>query len=399
MNYKLYILILIIALFAALTSCRQKQTVKQQWYKGNLHTHSYWSDGDEYPEMIMDWYKSRGYNFVGLSDHNILADHEKWVRVTKSKLYEDAFENYLQNYGEDWVKFKIDSGRTDVLLKTYEQYKPLFEDENFLIIKSEEITDRFGDKPIHMNVTNVKELIKPQGGVSVADVMQRNVNEVLKQREETGIPMFPHINHPNFFYGVSMEDIMQLKGERFFEVYNGHPMVNNYGDSTHPGTEQMWDLINIDYLKKKQPLLLGLATDDSHSYHQFGSAYSNAGRGWVMVLADSLTPASLIRSLEAGSFYASTGVKLTEITFDDKVLRVEVSPDASVNYKIQFIGVRKGEEQSSLLKEVSGTKAGFEMTDDLLFVRSKIISDKTKENPFQDGDVEMAWTQPVQIEK
>jgi hypothetical protein len=395
MNNKLYIFTLFIIMVAVLTSCNQKPEIKQQWYKGNLHTHSYWSDGDEYPEMIMDWYKSRDYNFVGLSDHNILADHEKWVRVAKSKLYEDAFENYLQKYGEDWVKYKLDSGRTDVLLKTYEQYKPLFEDENFLIIQSEEITDRFGDKPIHMNVTNVRELINPQGGESVADVMQRNVNAVLKQRNETGIPMFPHINHPNFFFGVSMEDIMKLKGERFFEVYNGHLMVNNYGDSTHPGTEQMWDMINIDYLKKKQPLLLGLATDDSHSYHQFGSAYSNAGRGWVMVLADSLTPSSLIRSLEAGSFYASTGVKLEEIVVDNNVLRVAIAQDTGVNYKIQFIGVRKGEEQSSILKEVSETEAEFQITEDFLFVRSKIISDKVKENPFQDGDVETAWTQPV----
>jgi hypothetical protein len=172
-------------------------------------------------------------------------------------------------------------------------------------------------------------------------------------------------------------------------------MVNNYGDSTHPGTEQMWDMINIDYLKKKQPLLLGLATDDSHSYHQFGSAYSNAGRGWVMVLADSLTPSSLIRSLEAGSFYASTGVKLEEITVDNNVLRVAIAQDTGVNYKIQFIGVRKGDEQSSILKEVSETEAEFQITEDFLFVRSKIISDKVKENPFQDGDVETAWTQPV----
>ena len=118
-----------------------------------------------------------------------------------------------------------------------------------------------------------------------------------------------------------------------------------------------------------------------------------------MVLADSLTPASLIRSLEAGSFYASTGVKLKEITFEDKVLHVELSPDEGVSYKIQFIGVHKGEEQSSILKEVAGTEAAYEMTEDLLFVRSKIVSDKIKENPFQDGDVEMAWTQPVLPDK
>jgi hypothetical protein len=31
---------------------------------GNLHTHSYWSDEDDFPEMIMDWYKTRGYDFT-----------------------------------------------------------------------------------------------------------------------------------------------------------------------------------------------------------------------------------------------------------------------------------------------------------------------------------------------
>jgi hypothetical protein len=45
-----------------------------RWWKGNLHTHSFWSDGDDFPEMIADWYKTRGYHFLGLSDHNVLSD-------------------------------------------------------------------------------------------------------------------------------------------------------------------------------------------------------------------------------------------------------------------------------------------------------------------------------------
>src|SRR6186997_2621450 len=49
-----------------------------RWYKGNLHTHSLWSDGDDFPEMIVDWYKSRGYHFLALSDHNTLQTGEKW---------------------------------------------------------------------------------------------------------------------------------------------------------------------------------------------------------------------------------------------------------------------------------------------------------------------------------
>src|SRR5205085_3970354 len=84
------------------------------WYKGNLHTHSYWSDGDEFPEVIMDWYKTHGYQFVALSDHNILAQGEKWKLIPKSKVHREGFEKYLNKYGKDWVNYTVDTGRTHV---------------------------------------------------------------------------------------------------------------------------------------------------------------------------------------------------------------------------------------------------------------------------------------------
>lgn len=384
-----------LCVFVLALGCNPAEKDARSWYKGNLHTHSYWSDGDEYPEMIMDWYKSGGYNFVALSDHNILAEGEKWVTVAKSKMYEDGFQKYLDKFGDEWVTHKTDSGRIHVRLKTYDEYRPLFEGDSFLIIKSEEITDRYGDSPIHMNATNIRNLIQPRGGSSVTEVMQRNVDEVLKQRQETGVPMFPHINHPNFFYGITYQDIIGLRGERFFEVYNGHPLVQNYGDSLHPGTETMWDMINIAYRNKNQPLLFGLATDDSHNYHQFGSAYSNAGRGWVMVHADSLTPASLIHAMEAGEFYASTGITLKDVAFRNNELSLHVQAEQGVNYTIEFIGVQSGTHQAEVLEKIAGTEASFTVTDSYLFVRCRITSDKIKPNPFQEGEFEMAWTQPV----
>lgn len=377
-----------------LTGCAQKES-NRKWYKGNLHTHSYWSDGDEYPEMIMDWYKTNGYDFIALSDHNILAEGEKWITVRKSRMYEEGFEKYLEKYGKDWVMYKTDTGRIQVKLKTYAQYKPLFEDDNFLIIQSEEITNKFEGKPIHMNATNVRTRIPPQTGESVTEVMQRSVDAVLKQRQETGVPMFPHINHPNFHYAITAQDIIGVHGERFFEVHNGHPQVHNYGDSLHPGIEYMWDMINIAYHKKNQPLLLGLATDDSHNYHQFGTAYSNAGRGWVMVRADSLSASSLIRAMEAGDFYATTGVVLEEIEAGAKSLYVKVKEEPGINYEIQFIGATAEDQESRVLKTLAGTEASIELLPEYLFVRAKIVSDKLKPNPFQDGDFETAWTQPV----
>ncbi|MEQ9376752.1 MAG: histidinol-phosphatase [Imperialibacter sp.] len=389
----------ILSLFLVLLwSCGTQKTAKleKQWYKGNLHTHSYWSDGDEFPEMIMGWYKDHDYDFVGLSDHNTLAAGEKWKLVPRGGVYKDAFYTYLEKYGEDWVEYKEDTGRVSVKLKTFAEYVPLFaEKDKFLIIQSEEITNSFEGKPLHLNVTNVKELIGAQEGSSVSDVLQKSIDALAAQRQATGQPMIIHINHPNFYFAITLDDMISLNGERFFEVFNGHPMVNNYGDSTHIGMEEMWDRINIAYLAAGKPLMYGVATDDSHNYHMFGDAYSNSGRGWVMVLADSLRPASLIEAMEAGDFYGSTGVTLSGISHEGNKVRVEVGAEEGVAYTIQFIGVKKGEEMSSVLLEKKGIAAEFDLTEDIVFVRAKVVSDKYKENPFQEGDFETAWTQPV----
>jgi hypothetical protein len=386
------------AVFLLATSSVFAQTSATTWYKGNLHTHSYWSDGDEFPERIMEWYKANAYNFVGLSDHNVLAEGEKWKKITKSKLYQDALNDYLAKYGE-MVNYKYDSGRYTVRLKTLAEYRPLFEDRNFLLIKSEEITSRLGEKHIHVNATNIQRMIGAQTGSTVAEVMQKAVDGVLAQRKETGIPMFPHINHPNFYYSITVDDMIALKGERFFEVYNGHPLVNNYGDSARPGMEEMWDRINIAYKKRGQPLMFGLATDDSHNYHQFGASFSNAGRGWVMVRANALTAEALITALEVGDFYSSTGIVLEDISFVNGVLDVKVKAESGVAYTIEFIGVQKGKTKSAVLKSVKGTSAQFKVSKSYLFVRARVTSGKIKTNPFQEGDHEMAWTQPVSMTK
>lgn len=392
---------LLLLIFLISSGCKEDKATPRdyrtlKWYKGNLHTHSYWSDGDEFPEVILDWYKSEGYQFVALSDHNILAEGEKWVEISKDPLYQKAFKNYLEKYGTDWVEHKIDSGRTLVKLKTYKEYKGYAENEGeFLIIPSEEITDSFENRPLHMNATNIQNLIEPQGGNSVLEVLQNNIDQVHKQRQEMGIPIMPHVNHPNFHYAISLDDMMALNGERFFEVYNGHPMVHNMGDSVHISTEEMWDLINISYLEKKKPVLYGLATDDSHHYHKKGSEWSNAGRGWVMVQADTLSAVALINAMETGNFYASTGVELEKLEFKGDKLAVEVKEEKGITYTITFIGCKKGQSQPQEFTSINGTKADFELTNDILFVRSRITSSKLQDNPIEDILYEMAWTQPV----
>jgi hypothetical protein len=389
---------ILILLIANISFSQSKPLPSKQWFKGNLHTHSYWSDGDEFPEVIMDWYKSKDYQFVALTEHNTLAEGEKWKTISPDSIYQKAFKSYLDHYGANWVNYKVDSlNRIQVKLKTYEEYKGLFEESGkFLVIQSEEISDHFEKKPLHLNATNVKNNISPQGGNSVLDVLQNNINAVLKERDRLNIPMIVHVNHPNFGHAISLEDMIGLENERFFEVYNGHNSVHNSGDSLSMSTERMWDHINIAYLQNSKPLMFGLATDDSHHYHVKGRNWSNAGRGWIMVHADSLNPKSLIEAMEEGEFYASTGVDLRALKLENNKLSIEVKKETGIDYQISFIGCKKGKTEPEVLMSVKGIKASFELTDDILFVRSKIVSTKLNENPIEDLIYESAWTQPMQ---
>lgn len=394
-----FVILFSLALFSCAIELKE-EVPEKKWYKGNLHTHSYWSDGDNYPEMIMDWYKSHDYDFVVLSDHNTLATGEKWKLIPKSPSHEMGFQKYKDKYGDQVVYREDSAGRVEVKLKTLAEYRPMFEEDGeFLIIQSQELTESFEKKPLHMNVTNIQKLIPAEGGNSVSEILQNGLDRVKAQRDSTGVPMFLHINHPNFIWAITPEDMIELNGERFFEVYNGHPQVNNYGDSLRPSMEVLWDKVQTAYLSANKPLLYGLAVDDAHNYHVFDQNSSNPGRGWVMVLSEDLSPESLIEAMEKGDFYSTTGVTLKSIDFDGEKLEVEVKPEQGVDYTIQFFGTKKSAPDQSglLLNEVNGIKAEYTLEKDDMYVRAKIISSKAKENPYQLGDTEVAWTQPVLI--
>src|SRR4051812_34565773 len=72
-----------------------------RWLKGNLHTHSLWSDGNDYPEMIVDWYARHGYQFLALSDHNVLGQGQKWLGVQEAdeRAKHDGFARYRRRLG------------------------------------------------------------------------------------------------------------------------------------------------------------------------------------------------------------------------------------------------------------------------------------------------------------
>ena len=78
-EYKTF-LIVVWLIFFQLVSCENSST-EQKWHKGNLHTHSLWSDGDDFPEMIIQWYKDHDYQFIALSDHNTIGNSQFWYEI------------------------------------------------------------------------------------------------------------------------------------------------------------------------------------------------------------------------------------------------------------------------------------------------------------------------------
>jgi hypothetical protein len=228
--------------------------------------------------------------------------------------------------------------------------------------------------------------------------MQNNIDAVNKQRAETGIAMIPHINHPNFGYAITLEDMVALNGERFFEVYNGHPLVHIMGDTLNISTEKMWDLINVAYIESNKPLMYGLATDDSHHYHRRGRTWSNAGRGWIYVQANDLTAESIVDAMENGDFYASTGVELKDIHYANRELLIEVVPKDGVDYKFTYIGYKNGASEPEELWIDKGIKSTYKVSDDVLFVRCKVTSSELEAEPSEYMLYQAAWTQPFLLE-
>jgi len=384
-----------------------------KWWKGNLHTHTFWSDGDDFPEMVVKWYKDHGYHFLSLSDHNILSQGQKWKVITSKQ--SKAFDKYLEQYGNRWVETKANDENKSVRLKPLNEFRCLFEEPGkFLLMEAEEITEK-----IHINAINLKELIPPQGGKSTVEKLQNNVNAVLEQRKKTGQLMIPHVNHPNFQWAITAEDLMVVKGIKFFEIYNAHGSVNNMGDEIHVSTERMWDVILTKRLAELDlGILYGIGTDDAHNYHHFAKKAANPGQAWVMVRSGFLTPESILKAMEAGDFYTSTGVVLNDVSYEKNTLSVQVDAEDGLEYTIQFIGTPKRYDKSSepvmnaegkslpvtrtyskdigtVLAQVKGTRADYTFKGDEIYVRAKVTSSRPDADSHIPGEFEAAWVQPV----
>ena len=408
MKWKIAIPLLVVVAIVVGINLRGPETVEETvpkgtWYKGSTHTHSLWSDGNDFPDMITAWYKDQGYDFLALSDHNVLSRGEKWMSVAgveKRRKQEGpaTMEKYRKRFGDEWVETRGDEGKEEVRLKTLAEIRPKFEEEGkFLLIEAEEITDRFKGHQVHINALNLDEVIPPQHGDSVVETMRNNLRAVAEQAKRLDRPILAHVNHPNFRWSITPQELAEVVEDQFFEVYNGHPGINHLGDKDRPSDEQIWDIANaLRIMVHDAPPLYGVATDDSHYYH---GGNVSPGRGWVMVRSEKLEAGALIEAMERGDFYASSGVSLKDVGYDRRTQthRLQIEAVEGVSYETRFVGTRKSspEKAGEIFATVSGVDASYQIKSDELYVRAVVTSSRAHVNPSFADQKEQAWTQPV----
>lgn len=285
------------------------------WVRGNTHTHTSESDGDSKPEVVIEWYKSHGYNFLALSDHD---------RLTNPSRYADL------------------------------------ESDDFILIPGDELSTTFEGHPVHVNGLGIKQGLKSVLGETLVGTIQKNVDLV------NGAGGLCHINHPNFGWGFGHRELLKVTGFNLLEIYNGHPDVRNAGDMAHLPVEQVWDI-----LLSSGRRIYGMAVDDAHDYTRFDASLANPGRGWIVVKVNSLSSDEILTNIRNGAFYASTGVELADYSVDDDAIRVSAKHSPNLSYVIRFIGLH-----GRILAETDGPLAIYKFAGgpDEAYVRAKVIA-------------------------
>lgn len=411
---------------------------QKRWFKGNLHMHNQWSDGHPLPEWAVDWYKSHGYDFICPSDHNIFqskrlrfdgfgfknppsdlaafkGETSLWKPISPTagwpKLTQKHVDQAIEKFGDGSVRTITVGDRTYVRMKPFAELEKQFvEPGKFLMIPGYEQTGGcHNGQQVHVNFINVREVFPY--------ISAEKPKEILEKTFEKGWEMYGRdylftANHPLWrYYDYSPNDLIALPQIRLFEL-NNNGIDGRY--EAHPQgwkPEQFWDVVNAYRASHDQPLLLGMGSDDRHSYVE-------PAKAWSVVRAAGLRTKDLLQAIHAGDFYASNGLDFEDIQFDGKTLSVKIDVREEGKYRIQFIGTKKDYDPASrvievaegprcparkidiysdsigrVLDTVEGTEGSYTLRPDDLYVRAKIV--KVSDDLQDDWQSKpAAWSQP-----
>lgn len=250
-----------------------------RFFRGNLHTHSFRSDGVLSPEEVCRRYAAEGYDFISLTDHFVgLFGYP----ITETEAYRT--ETFTTLLGAELHSGAMESGELWHILAV-------------------------GLPP---------DFAPPNAPDFIAREDQESGPAIAQRARDAGA--FVAVAHPEWS-GMTTADARSIEAAHAVEVYN-------HGCAM--GCDRPHGFYTLDQLLTEGRKLTLCATDDAHFTEpdHFG--------GWVMVKAAENTPEALLEALKAGHHYSSTGPDFLGITWlDDKVV---VETSAVVSVVVQGLG-------------------------------------------------------------
>lgn len=295
--------------------------------RGNIHTHSTRSDGTASLADMVGWYRDHGYQFLAMTEHD----------------------------------FRLDPA----------ELAPL-SGPGFVLIPGEEVTDSWGDRPLHANALCARATVASRSHFQRAD--QGLATMLAQIGAQGGVPL---VNHPNFGWSLDADDLARgASGRYLLEIWSGLPDVHALGDAVHRSEEAIWD----DVLAS-DPDVIPAAVDDAHGLHTGpGGSDGLPGRGWVETFGDETTVEAICDALAEGRLYASNGPSFERIEVQGDTFVVATEDTAA---SVDFLG-----EHGALLARVRGARElRYQLAGGEKVVRARLV----------DAQGRHAWTAAYRV--
>lgn len=267
-------------------------------YKANLHAHSTLSDGSLAPQELVKAYREHGYSVLAITDHEFIVDH--------SDMNTDDFL-LLTGYELQIVANPDRPRKPDQMCCHMCIYSKDPHDVRHVFFNPQARDLR--------RLCHIPETIPQMQYIGRNDVVKDYstdlINEIVKTANENG--KLVSYNHPTWSLETDAQ-YCNFKGFYAMEIYNNDCSMGGLSEYNPRVYDQM--------LRSGQRLGC-VATDDCHGLHDmFG--------GFTYIFAESLTYENIIKAMEDGEFYASTGPQIFELSKDGDTVFVKTSPARSI---------------------------------------------------------------------
>ncbi len=279
------------------------------WYRANLHCHSNLSDGYWPPARLRDEYRKAGYSVLAITDHNILVDHS--ALNTPDFLTLTSVEYDITDWDAHLPMAKPDANEWDY------RYHDTFHLNLFSKVPNP------ADRPARDTIWGVQHNCfegTEEEKAKKKPFSREAVNEVIRKANEAGFLV--QYNHPHWSLNTQ-EDWRALRGLWSLEILN-------YATECLTGSEYC-PMVYDDLLNHVDAGLFCSMGDDNHN--RDGTMLQSFG-GSTFFGAKELTYEAIVRSMERGEFYCSSGrenpPRILALYAESGVIHVDCTPASFV---------------------------------------------------------------------